>query len=67
MALTTDQTAPGLAQTAADVRAGLSQAKTASDARQADAERFIREESGGAAVGGHADVGNGSPARGWQA
>ena len=66
MALTTEQMAPGLAQTAADVRAGLPAATSESDARQADAGRFIRE-NGHQVSGGHADVGNGTGDRGRQA
>ena len=66
MALTTDQTAPGLAQTAADVRAGLAGAAAKVAALQADAGRFIRE-NGHQVVAGHADVGEGSADRGRQA
>ena len=53
--LTTDQTAPGLAQTEAEVRSGLSSSQARVDAQQAQAERFIAEH-GAAVVGGHADV-----------
>ena len=66
MALTTDQAAPGLAQTAGEVRAASAAADAASAARQADAGRFIRE-NGHQVVSGHGTVGDGSPDRGRQA
>jgi len=62
----TTQLAPGLEQTAGEVRAGLASSKSKADAQQADAGRFIREH-GLAVVSGHADVGNGVPDRGRQA
>jgi hypothetical protein len=54
---TVNQDAPGgLAETAAAVQAGVQAAQRVSDARQADAARFIRE-NGYEVVSGHADVG----------
>ena len=54
---TVNQDAPGgLAETAAAVQAGVSSAQGVTDAQQADAARFIRE-NGHAVVDGHADVG----------
>lgn len=66
MAWTTEQSAPGLAQTAAEVRAATGAATSGSAARQADAGRFIRE-NGHQVVSGHGNVGDGSPDRGRQA
>jgi hypothetical protein len=66
MSQSTDQLAPGLAQTAGEVRVGLSSSKSKADAQQADARRFI-VENGRQVIGGHADVGSGTADRGRQA
>ncbi len=66
MSQSTDQLAPGLAQTVREVQAGLSSSAARAAAQQADAGRFIRE-NGHQVVGGHADVGDGGPSRGRQA
>jgi hypothetical protein len=62
----TGQLAPGLQQTASEVRSGLASSKSKADAQQADAHRFI-VSNGHQVVGGHADVGDGSADRGRQA
>jgi hypothetical protein len=62
----TDQLAPGLQQTASEVRAGLALSASKSAAQQADAHRFI-VSNGHQVVVGHADVGDGSADRGRQA
>ena len=48
----TDQTAPGLAETAAAVAAARPAAESLAAARQAEAKTFIQEH-GAAASGGH--------------
>lgn len=48
----TDQTAPGLAETAAAVASGRASAERTAAAQQAQAKTFIQEH-GAAALGGH--------------
>ena len=59
----TDQTAPGLAETAAQTEAALPAAMAQSDARQVEAGRFITDH-GHQVVGGHAPVTQGQDQRG---
>lgn len=56
MALSNEELAPGVAQTAAEARAGLVSSAATAAAQQVDAGRFIAE-NGHDVVGGHADVG----------
>jgi hypothetical protein len=64
--MSTEKTAPGLAETQGQVQAGLAASKSVAAAQQVDAGRFIRE-NGHQVVSGHADVGSGSFDRGRQA
>lgn len=48
----TDQTAPGLAETAAAVASGRASAEATAASQQAQAKQFIQEH-GAAALGGH--------------
>jgi hypothetical protein len=66
MALTTEQMAPGLAETETAARAALPASASKAAAQQQDGRRFI-VENGHQVVGGHADVGDGSAPRGRQA
>lgn len=50
--ITTEQTAPGLAETAAAVQAGRVAAESKAAAQQAQAKTFIQEH-GAAALAGH--------------
>jgi hypothetical protein len=59
----TDQTAPGLAETVAQATAALAAARAQSDARQVEARTFI-VTNGHATVGGHAPVTQGQDQRG---
>jgi hypothetical protein len=62
----TDQTAPGLAETEQQATAALAAAQAQSNARQAEARTFI-VTNGHATVGGHAPVSAGEGERGRQA
>jgi hypothetical protein len=59
----TDQTAPGLAETVAQATAALAAAQALSDARQVEARRFI-VTNGNATVAGHPPVAAGQDQRG---
>jgi hypothetical protein len=59
----TDQTAPGLAETEQQATAALAAAQAQSDARQVAAGAFIRE-NGHTVVAGHAPVTQGQDQRG---
>jgi hypothetical protein len=59
----TDQTAPGLAETEQQATAALAAARAQSDARQAEAGTFIRDH-GHTVISGHAPVTAGQDQRG---
>ena len=62
----TDQMAPGLAETELQTTAALAAAQAQSDVRQAEARTFIQDH-GHQVVGGHAPVTQGQDQRGRQA